>query len=536
MAKNAPPNGTNGSAASHNGTAHSAFPNTAPNPAAMPTSAAQTPTTKYSAAPADALPRPDHEYLGGPRYVSGPICRETDAPVRMAEEIFRLYQGDVPPRILELQILLDSARSTAEVFRQAQENSDAAVRERRAAQKEAQAQFCVRAANVRTAQESDVSKYTAQLDQVVADISRADRMAFVLHAEPGVPPAAVLTATSAATSVVSSPPTVAGATNKKREHSHLWSTVGAAVVGTMYGIAAATEQRILDFQAAKELESDALVWLAYAMVTGAVVVVTAHHMALRGFQGGGERAAQEASSHADLVNWKTLRHAVAPTLLTFLVIATEAVVMRNAFLAANWGSIPDPSNFAHYLNGLVYLLPVSGLGAVQGWREGIQTVLRQAEEIAREEKHEKITQQLQTLAPAQRAHAFDAYVAKLYQRKAEILAEINERSQPYKNLIGQFESAFSANPAITADEARILQAAREDAVAAYARFLFALRELRSWQENTANPDSDNLILTILRGKDIVAEPPPKLSWWQRLVQFFRRLFNRKQEDEKASAS
>jgi len=458
----------------------------------------------------------------------------------MAEAFFKYYQENLPASMILLRFLLESARYLAKVFRTAQDKADAAVRERRAARKDAQNQFCGEAAKVRAALEAVVAKPAAELGQVITEIARADRLAVLLHAQPGVPPSVAVDTVAVATASPEAPETMGAPTETsaktqpaaaegRKATRRVNATEGAVwFIGTLFGISVATERKILDFQAAKELEPDALFWLGYAMIIGACLVFVAHKAVFEAFRGAAERAAAEPAGDARYLNWATLRHTVAPTLFAILLAATEAVIMRNAFITANWVSVTDPTNLVHYLSGLIFLLPVSGLGAAQGWRAGTQNVARRAQrrvdQAARAQKEDQAVSDLRASAPAQLASSHDAYVAKLHRRKAEWMMEITRIGQPYEKLIAQLEMAFLADPEMTADEKRILQAAREDACAAYAAFLLELRQFRLWQEGRSNdPDSVNLVLTINRGPVIVAAPPAKLSLWQRIVRFFRRL-------------
>ena len=122
----------------------------------------------------------------------------------------------------------------------------------------------------------------------------------------------------------------------------------------------------------------------------------------------------------------------------------------------------------------------------------------------------------------------DDHLQKLYQKKQEILGKIAWISEPFEAQIRQFQEALLAIPFLSYEEAMILQAAREDAIAANARFMAKLAEFRLWMEKgptVTNPI--HLSLNISRSPENPPPPPPasppkKRGLFERIRDFFSR--------------
>lgn len=523
---------------------------------------------------ADVEPRPDHPTLGGPLYVAGtPPAREDGRAAQEAlDRHLSPYLSDQAVGVLEIRLLADNAARGAELARRALEASDAAVRERRGARDAAAAAFCDLAEGIHQSRARVVAEQQKKLDAVDAQIASVERLALLAHARLGVPHrlsigrasvdavdgsrlprtpdgnmAAEATPSEPAAPVAPAPEgaaaTKAGAVGRaepEKENDPADArerSLGLAkmAVGAVFGMAVCSELHLLDLSAARSFEPEELPWLAAAVGLGMGSVHLAHKASFALWSAGGAQAARAAG------RWDVL-HALTPFVVTLLFVAIEAVVMRNSLVTANALTLPDPANPLHYLSGLVFLAPIAVLGAATGWRAGMRDGERDSarREERQDERSARETARAETAATdqellqseaAQWARALDDHLLALYRRRSEIRDEIARLGQAFDDLIGVYRAAYLADPGRTAEEARVLQAAVEDARAAHNAFLAELRRFREEYEPRKNDKDDArrpaVTLHLIRsgGADDrdaapgAAAPPERATLWARIRAF-----------------
>lgn len=553
-----------GTKSSHNG--HTQNPAPAAAPSLNKTQSAEVSTPHITsrdegpAAPGDTTVRPVHPTMGGPLYASSVPSRDSRYPLTLTEDAFVRYSEDHLLRITGLRQLQDTARHGTQITRETLESLTQNARERLQKAEGSREAFIARSTKVHGAITTTTTLLQARLQTLDAEIAAKQLEAMKAHCLPGVPRADIRTRDAATVSSAapvgqqtcpaqpgSTSPTVSkeAAPVNPEAFTPRWIKISKIGLGTAVGLAVGTNQRYLTLPELHHAEMSAsFLWLPFWIFIGAFAISTLTDGLYRAWKYAGERSAGEPASNA-ILHWRSMRHTCLPLLVTVLICAMEAAVLRNAQVASS--QVKDPGNWLYFVGNFALILPATLQASVSGWTSGC--ALRAPEIRAEREAqtqaaaHAARDEVIIASAEAQTAFALDDYVTTLLQRRDELLEQIADLEFPLRTLRTHYLTEMEAPVGLTEAENQIVSAAREDAKAAHLIYKQKFDQFEDVVEPLPDlPILKSFTLCLVRSTDgdLIANPsaPVKLSVWQRIRAFFGRMrerrAKRKEEAEEAA--
>lgn len=494
-----------------------------------------------------ALPRPEHPVLGGTLYVSTMPARGGGKAAKITDHAYSWLREQLPLRAARLALLQDAADHGTERYAKANQVIQRQVKKRRRRVYKACANFPANAAKVQNALNVAIAEPKAELQKLEDEIRGMEYQAMLAYSKVGVPSRElrrVRSATSETRSeVITTPPMGKAGQNSLGSRASLFAV--KAILGVILGLLFGENLGLVKKSEFLEFEPASLPWLALSALGGAGIIFGNSWAAFYLWRNAGSSMMEDATTsttastrQGELVAWRTIRHALLPTFVVLLILAVEASIFHLAMVSSPM--VSDPDSIGHWLAGLPFVLATVIHASATGWQEGKELFREKSQENIKAESVTTFEDSILTSADAQSAFAINDYIEVLKARRQEKLASIDLQSAPYRTLLAVYLAELNLTTELTAEEIMILAQVEEDAVAAQVVYERTHKALEEALEALPSLPSDLQItinqIRVADGAIADKQPPPpaKLSLWQHIIRFFRRLFGLQDKEEGAS--